>query len=131
MTLKELSQLYYLNREIEMDKRRLEELEAKAVSCSPNLTGMPHGSGVSDRVGDYAAEIADLRGIIEAKHQQCLYERSRLERYIASIDDSNLRQIFTYRFINGLPWRQVAACIGGNNTEDSCRKAVKRYLERN
>lgn len=28
MTLKELSQLYYLNREIEMDKRRLWELEA-------------------------------------------------------------------------------------------------------
>ena len=41
MTLKELSQLYYLNREIEMDKRRLQELEAQAVSCTPNLTGMP------------------------------------------------------------------------------------------
>lgn len=35
MTLKELSQLYYLNREIEMDKRRLQELEAQAVSCTP------------------------------------------------------------------------------------------------
>ena len=27
MTLKELSQLYYLNREIEMDRQRLQELE--------------------------------------------------------------------------------------------------------
>lgn len=65
---------------------------------------MPHAPGVTDKVGEYAAEIADLRGIIEAKHQQCLYERSRLERYISSIDDSLLRQIFTYRFVNGLPW---------------------------
>ena len=113
MTLKELSQLYYLNREIEMDKRRLQELEVKALPGSQVLTGMPHTPGVKDKVGEYAAEIADLRGIIEAKHQQCLYERSRLERYISSIDDSLLRQIFTYRFINGLPWRQVAACIGG------------------
>lgn len=131
MTLKELSQLYYLNREIEMDKKRLQELEIMAVSISPNLSGMPRSPGVSDKVGRYAAEIADLKGIIEAKHQQCLYERSRLERYIAGIDDSFLRQVMTYRFINGLPWRRVAACIGGGNTEDGCRKAVKRYLKRN
>ena len=128
MTLKELSQLYYLNREIEMDQQRLRELEVKALPGAQVITGMPHGSGVSDVVGRYAAEIADLRGIIEAKHQQCLYERSRLERYIAGIDDSLLRQIFTYRFINGLPWRQVAACIGGGNTADSVRMACYRYL---
>ena len=128
MTLKELSQLYYLNREIEMDQQRLRELEVKALPGAQVITGMPHGSGVSDVVGRYAAEIADLRGIIEAKHQQCLYERSRLERYTAGIDDSLLRQIFTYRFINGLPWRQVAACIGGGNTADSVRMACYRYL---
>lgn len=130
MTLKELSQLYYLNREIEMDKRRLQELEVKAVSCTASLSGMPHGTGVSDRVGRYAAEIVDLKGIIEAKLQQCIYERNRLERYINGIDDSLVRQVFTYRFVNGLPWKQVAACIGGNNTEDSCRKLVSRYIDR-
>lgn len=130
MTLKELSQLYYLNREIEMDQRRLRELEARALPGAQVITGMPHGSGVADIVGRYAAEIADLRGIIEAKHQQCLYERSRLERYIADIDDSLLRQIFTYRFVNGLPWFQVAACIGGNNTADSVRVACNRYIEK-
>lgn len=130
MTLKELSQLYYLNREIEMDQRRLRELEARALPGAQVITGMPHGSGVADIVGRYAAEIADLRGIIEAKHQQCLYERSRLERYIAGIDDSLLRQIFTYRFVNGLPWLQVAACIGGGNTADSVRVACNRYIEK-
>ena len=130
MTLQEMSQLYYLNREIEMDKRRLQELEAKALPGAQVLTGMPHGTGVVDKVGDCAAEIADLRGIIEAKHQQCLYERSRLERYIAGVNDSLLRKVMTYRFINGLPWQQVAACVGGGNTVDGCRMAVKRYLER-
>lgn len=130
MTLQEMSQLYYLNREIEMDKRRLQELEAKALPGAQVLTGMPHGTGVVDKVGDCAAEIADLRGIIEAKHQQCLYERSRLERYISGIEDSLLRQVMTYRFISGLPWQQVAACVGGGNTGDGCRMAVKRYLER-
>lgn len=128
MTLKDLSQLYYLNREIAMDKRRLQELEAKAQPGAQVLTGMPRAPGMSDVVGDCAAEIADLQGIIEAKHQQCLYERNRLERYIAGIDDSLLRQIFTYRFVNGLPWEQVAACVGGSNSAGSVRMMCYRYL---
>lgn len=130
MTIRELSQLYYLNREIAMDKKRLAELEVKALPGSPVIDGLPHGSGTSDRVARYAVEIADLRGIIEAKHQQCLYERNRLERYIASIEDSVTRQIFTYRFVNGLSWTQVAACIGGDNTADGVRKVCTRYVKK-
>ena len=130
MTLKELSQLYYLNREIEMNERRLEELELKTMSGGSTITGMPRGSRVADKVGHYAAEIADLRGIIETKQRLCLYERNRLERYISGIEDSLLRQIFTYRFVNGLPWRQVAACIGGGNTEDSVKMMCHRHLKK-
>jgi len=129
MTLKELSQLYHLNREIEMDIRRLQELESKVGPGVQVITGMPHGTGVADKVGDCAAEIADLRGIIEAKQRQCLYERNRLERYISCIGDSLLRQIFTYRFVNGLPWSQVAAYVGGGNTAVSVRQAAHRYIK--
>jgi len=57
-------------------------------------------------------------------------ERNRLERYIASIDDSLLRQIFTYRFVNGLAWEQVAACVGGGNSAGSVKMACHRYLRR-
>lgn len=131
MTLKELSQLYYLNREIEMDKRRLQELETQAMSCTANLTGMPRSTDVSDLVARYAVEIAELKGIITAKYQLCIFERSRLERYIADVDDSLLRQILTYRFINGLPWEQVAACIGDGYTADSVRMMCNRYIKRN
>ena len=118
MTLKELSQLYCINREIEMDKRRLFELEAWAASCSSR-----------ERAEAYMAEIVDLKGIIEAKLQQCIYERNRLERYIAAIDDSLARQALTYRFVKGLSWGQVAACIGGGNTADSVRMLCRRHME--
>ncbi len=130
MTLQELSQLYYLNREIEMDQRRLWALEARVRPGAQALTGMPRGNSVSDIVGDCAAAIADLRGIIEAKQQQCIFERNRLERYISSIPDSLLRQIFTYRFVNGLPWGQVAACVGGGNSAESVRQAAHRYIKK-
>ena len=130
MTLKELSQLYYLNREIENDRRRLEELEAKLISpSSPNLSGMPRSTAYGNKIELSVADIMDLKAIIAAKQQQCIYERSRLMRYITEIDDSLTREIFVFRFVNGLSWRQVAASMGGNNTADSCRMTCKRYLE--
>ena len=101
MTLKELSQLYYLNREIEMDQARLEALRAKASAPgSPNYDGMPKSP---------------------------IYE-NRLERYISEIPDSLTRQIFTLRFISGLSWLQVAYSIGGNNTEGGVKMICYRYI---
>lgn len=129
MTLKELSQLYYLNREIENDCRRLEELEAKLSSpSSPNLSGMPRSTAYGNKIESSVADIIDLRAIIAAKQQQCIYERSRLMRYITEIDDSLTREIFIFRFVNGLSWRQVAASVGGNNTAENVRQICSRYI---
>ena len=131
MTKKELSQLYYLNREIELDLRRLQELESMVSGPrAQNLTGMPHAPGYGDAMR-LADEIVDLKAIIAAKQLQCIHERNRLERYIADINDSLTRQVFTLRFINGLTWFQVAMSIGGGNTAEGVRKTCDRYLQHN
>lgn len=129
MTKKELSQLYYLNREIERDKARLAELEAAAQPGAQKITGMPSAGCVGDKIGDYAAEIADLKGIIAANIQRCYYELNRLNRYINSVEDSQMRMILSLRYINGLSWLQVAASVGGGNTADGLRKSHNRYLK--
>ena len=90
---------------------------------------MPHAPGVADKIGNCVAEIADLRGIIDANIQKCWYELNRLNRFIQSIDDSQMRQIMTLRYINGLSWRQVAMSIGGGNTEDGVRMMHNRFLD--
>lgn len=129
MTTKELSQLYYLNREIENCQRKLEELEYQR-GCSPViLDDMPHGKGpAKSRVEQLAAEIVDLKAIIHAKQIECIHERNRLERYIASIPDSEIRMIFEFRFADCLPWEQVAACIGEGNTAERVRQVCSRYI---
>lgn len=130
MTVKELSQLYYLNREIEADQQRLDELEVMVSSPkSLNYDGMPNAPGCSDSLSRMVAEIVDLKALIAAKQIQCIHERNRLERYISSIPDSLTRQIFALRFINGLNWYQTAMHVGGGNTEDSVRQRVYRYLK--
>ena len=129
MTLKELSSLYHLNREIEADVRRLNELESMVSSPGSRVVdGMPHVHGHGDMIARCVAEIVDLKAIIAAKYQQCIHERSRLERYIAGIPVSLTRQVFTLRFVNGLTWYQVSAHIGGDNSEDSVKKICYRYI---
>ena len=130
MTVNELSQLYYLNREIEMDRLRLEELEYKIGPASQKFTDAPHNPnrGVSS-TEQLAAEIVDLQAIIAAKQIQCIHERARLERYIEEIADSETRMIFTLRFVNGLPWDQVAASMGTGYIGGSLKKRCYRYLK--
>ncbi|RKJ49996.1 hypothetical protein D7Y09_14110 [bacterium 1XD42-1] len=130
MNKKELSQLYSLNKEIEQEKKRLADLEAAEAGIAVNIKGLPHIGIVSDKTA-IAAEIADCKAVIEAKAQACIAEYNRINRYIASIDNSSMRQVLTLRFVDGLSWNQVACGIGGRNTADSVRKACERFLNEN
>jgi hypothetical protein len=126
----DISQLYYLNREIEQQKRRLCELETSAYSCTSSITRMPHGSGVSDKIGKYAVEIAELKALIELNIQKCWHELNRLNRYIQAVDDSLTRQVLALRYINGLSWLQVAMSIGGDNKANTVRMIAERYISK-
>jgi hypothetical protein len=130
MTKKELSQLYYLNREIEQLQIRLAELECLATSCSVKITGMPRASGISDKLSKYVAEIADLKSLLDLNIKKCFYELNRLNRYIQSVGDSEMRMILALRYVNGLSWEQVAASISVYATGDSVRKMHDRFLKK-
>lgn len=53
---------------------------------------------------------------------------NQVEEYIESIDNSRMRRIMRYKYIDGLNWVQVAYRMGGNHTADGCRNAHDRYL---
>lgn len=48
---------------------------------------------------------------------------NEVEIFISSIKDSHMRRIISLRIVEGLSWNNVARQIGGENTEDSVRKA--------
>lgn len=131
LTIKELSQLYWLDREIDQYKEKLAELEAEAQNIVPQATGVPRGNSVSDRVGNIAIEIADLKTLIDNNIQKRWCEKNKLMRYIMTVDDSLMRQILTARFVDGKRWWEVADIVGGNNTSASVRMACHRFLKSN
>lgn len=130
MNEKELSQLRFLNREIEREKKRLAELEAAAAGVSVNIKGLPHIGMAADKT-TIAAEIADCKAVIEAKVQACIAEYNRLNRYIATVDDSLMREILMLRFVEGLSWEDVAYNLGGRNKAESIKKRYFRFLKKN
>lgn len=129
MTKKELSQLYYLRKEIKEQQRRLSELEALATNCTAKITGIPNGNGVSDKVANYAAQIADLKGLLDLNLKKCFYELNRLDRFISSVKDSEMRIILTLRYSQGLSWQQIAQNMGVLGDGSTERKKHNRFLK--
>ena len=129
MTLKELSQLYYLNKEIERDKKRLRELKAEQIKITAGYNDMPTGTKtIHDPMAEKVADIVDLEEILRLNIQKRYYEEKRIMHFIASIDDCLLRLVFKLRFVDCKKWWEVANELGGNNTADSTRKACMRYI---
>lgn len=159
MTVKELSKLYWLNREVELNKMQLADLEKELEQdrerlaglrrsldglASPKLDGMPHGSNVSSPVENTVEQIMMLEAALTRKHDALvnltarisarqtliILERDKLEQYIGAMEDAHMRQVFTLRFVNGLPWEQVAASLGPGYMGASVKKACYRYIRK-
>lgn len=129
MTKKELSQLYYLKKEIRQQQKRLQELETAATSCTSKITGMPHGTWINDKISKYAAQIADLKGLLDLNLKKCFYELNRINRFIESVEDSEIRMILTLRYTQNLSWRNIATTMNYQD-ESVPRKLHDRFLKK-
>ena len=129
MSLKELSRYYRLHMRLERNLEMLQSLENAAHPGAQALTGMPHASGVTDKVGDLAVEIADLKNRIRALQAELDREETKLNRFISTIENDQTRTIFRLRFLRCLTWGEVAAVIGGRNTEKGVKNICYRYLK--
>lgn len=106
----------------------LQSLRDKAYPGASVITGMPHSSDVKDKVGDLASEIADMDRSIAMLEEEVKASEEMIAPFILAIDDNQTRLIFRLRFLRGMAWKEVAAVIGGRNSEDSVRMVCYRYL---
>lgn len=88
------------------------------------IEGAPVGEYVRKRIrlNNYKNKLKESEEKIESLIEE-------VEEFIKGVDDSRIRRILRYKYIDRLTWRDVANRMGGLHTEESCRKAVQRYLE--
>lgn len=128
MTIQELSKYYDIQTALEKDREVYDNLRQKAGPASPQLTGMPHVSGVRDKVGDLAVELADMEDRIQYLEAQAQTERLKVEAYCRSIMDARLYLIFRLRFVRCLTWAEIAGKLGKYYTENGVSRMVYNYL---
>lgn len=129
MNKRDVKQLYYLSREVAMWQEKLNELrESVKVSAPAADSGGIRSAGVSDKVGNLAVDIADTERIIAGKYAEIQLRRNEVLRWISSLEDSTARQVVMYRCVDLMSWADVAAKVGGGNSEDSVRMIFNRLF---
>lgn len=66
--------------------------------------------------------------ILEQLEDDIHEQTKEIDMFLSEIKDSYIRRIINLRFVNQFSWREVAIKVGGNNTEDSVRKAFERFM---
>ena len=128
MTLQELTELFRLKEELANAEQILESLRAAAQPQAAKMTGMPHMSGVNDRVGDLTVEIVDTEKTIQSLNERITKTEKRVTAFISDIPDVQTRTIFRLRFIRSLTWKEVSSIMGRKYTVDSVKNRVYKYL---
>lgn len=129
MTKKELEQVYFLRKELIMWQERLNELQADIALSPKVLDGMPYSktNAVGSPTEQKAIKLAEVRKIVEGKMSEIQLAITDIEKYIASIDDSFIRQIIVYRCCRLMAWDDVAIALGNGYTADSVRQTYHRF----
>lgn len=130
MDKKTLYRLFYLPKQIEMKRREVQRIMERLTAISPSLTGMPHGGGAHDKLGEGVPELVDKKQELEEMIRGYEAEERAINQWIDNIQDLQINLIMSLRFKEKRSWGDVADEVGGMNTDDSVRKMVDRYLEK-
>ena len=118
-----LNKLYYLKIDIENIK---EEIRSLPTISSPELTGMPHGTGVSNPIERYFLKKEALMEKLNAKIEKYTEELMRVEGVIERIDDPEIRTIARMRFILNMKWEDIGDKVHLERT--TCSKKLRKYI---
>lgn len=131
ITKSNLNRIYYLSRELEMWKHRLQELEADIPPNSKPNDGMPHANtnAVKSPTEDKAIKLAELAEKIKEQVIRIETAKLEMEALILQMEDPILKQAIEYHCIKLMSWKDTAAHIGGSQTPEGIRKLYSRYMQ--
>lgn len=114
-----ISEIKFINKEIQRLRAKLVRLESEAYSITPVLGDMPSGGGCSDKLGGVVSQITDIKIDIQAltlKRDMALNMLSR-DKFEENCIYMRLRLRYS--------WAKIAVTVG--STCDAVRKMCERY----
>ena len=122
MTEKELSKYYWLKREVKNLEERLEEFGSGLKAM--NIESETGSSSVHTSIQQRRAEL--VKRIINDR-LTALEEYIKIESYIEKVEDSEIRQIMRYRFLDLYGWYKIGDLMNYDRT--TCSKKLRTYIK--
>ncbi len=127
MTIKKLSKYHNIKIEIKQLEDTVEELESTIIGSS-KVTGMPitisGNSSPTERIG---IKLAQLKAKIENKKESLIDEAHKIEDFLTTVDEEEIRIIIRERFLNGKTWDDIAKKMITDRSTPYYR--LKNYLK--
>lgn len=125
-----------LEERIRKDERKMEEYSNLVVSDTVTGTredgtfGPIKITGLDRKHYNRQKLLANhKREMLKGLQEKLLQKEIEAEEYIQTIQDSRLRQILRYRYVDGLTWQQVSKKMKGKSTADSCRMEAQKIFK--
>jgi len=137
MNKEKLSQLHHLKNEIELLQKQLDNMDYSIVSdsvkgSSISFPYVQHTIIITGAdVEGYECKAGRLKRQLQRRLDEYMDTVTEINEYIASVEDSEMRQILSLRYINNLTWQQIAAHIGTMGDGSTERKKHDRFLIEN
>lgn len=127
MTIHDLSKYHNLKIEIKQIKDNIEEIETTIIGSS-KIAGIPitsssNNSNPTERIG---MKLAKLKTTLENKTDKLLDELNKIEDFLNTVDDGEIRIIIRKRFIEGKTWKEVSKDIIADRSTPYYK--LKKYL---
>ncbi|MEE3324155.1 MAG: DUF1492 domain-containing protein [Methanosphaera sp.] len=125
MTEKELSRYYYLKQEIDNLEERIKTFGVGVSSIKPkelDIMSSPLYESIQEK-------ITELKDLYIQKRLEALEEYIKIERYITNIEDSEIRQIMRFRYLDLMKWDDIDFKLhnGINYSKKKYYKFLKTY----
>ena len=157
MTKEVLTQYCDLQEEIEEVRNKINRIENEIPKIQKRIDEIEAGELVRDKVRggaggiqnfniegvpvkEYQKRKTDLlskklllnnrKSTLELLEFRLLQKTNEVEEFIASLDDSRMRRIINFRFLENKSWLQTAYALGGNATADSVRMEFDRFFKK-
>lgn len=140
MTKKELEQLIDLKEEIDELERNIAKIEQMDIKDTPikvaaSSQDFPYTQGRAI-VQEYDPVLADKRDrllcekrvILSDRKHKAAEEEKRLMRFINNIEESRIRRIMQYRYVDGYSWEKIGGIMHFDRRTGE--RIISRYLKR-
>ena len=130
MTKEKLIQYCDLKEEIKKLEERIDRLKQQSEMVADVVQNGYKGRAVVRGIDLIRKQkLERLNNILNERYSRCLQTQIEIEEFISNINDSKLRQIFEYRYIDNFSWIQIQTILK-LNSESTARTAHDRYIDK-